>query len=859
MIGVKGIRASLGKPNETDRYEVNGLATASRRPAVLAALTGGVALYLKSFLPVWAETPAPPGPGRADTAVVANVPASAEAAAAVGAESDRAGVLSASESDNGPAGLPRSPSMPQVTGLWEDLVLTPGRGGPSFETPPLASNLNLPPPLPDRSRAPQPLVDPAGFQFPGLDLFNADPALDVLPAWILQPQPATDSALDDEESPAFDRNRAPANRGPVYLADVATSAVLLIGLSDLLRHTTDPDGDTLVVTQISASSGTILRVAGGFRYVPAPDHIGPVTLTMVISDGQASIRQTAYVTVTEAPVTGTEGDDILVGSVLADAIDGRAGDDNIVARSGDDLIEGGSGDDHILAGTGNDTVRGGAGDDLIFGAAGNDALSGGQGNDRLFGEDGEDILFGDEGDDALSGGAGSDLLAGGAGADSLAGDDGDDRLSGNEGADILSGGAGNDILSGDAGADSLAGGFGNDVLSGGTGDDRLAGDDADDWLSGDAGVDTLTGGAGNDTLSGDAGADSLAGGTGNDVLSGGAGADLLSGDAGDDRLDGGEGADTLTGGDGADTLLGEDGEDVLIAGAGADYLAGGAGNDRLSGNAGDDTLDGGTGHDLIDGNDGADLLAGGEGNDTLAGGTGQDRLLGGAADDRLAGGDGADHLEGGAGDDILEDGAGEDMVWAGIGDDIVVAQIDLSDDSYAGGEGHDQIDYSAAAEDLLIDMVSNIVSGLDIGSDSISGFESYIGGEGDDRFIASTDPVSLTGGQGTDVFDFSAGLNQGALFELAYQIMDFGVGDRVRVSRFDFFEDAVDEIGDGIEDIYEDRAELLAREDGRIRYRHDQTDDFERTLIEFDLDQDDSVEMTVALHGHHLLLLVEQA
>ena len=708
MIGVKGIRASQAKPSETDRYEVTGLAAVSRIPAVLAALTGGVALYLKSFLPVWADTPAPPGPERPASALAADAPVSgdADAPAAGGAEPDMAGSRSRPESDSLPADPPRSPSIPQVTGLWDDIVLAPGRG-PSFAAPPLASNLNLPPPLPDRSRGPQPPSDPAEVQFPGLDLFNADPELDALPAWILLPKPAGGAVPEDEEDPIFDRNRAPSNRGPVYLADVATSAVLLIGLSDLLRHTTDPDGDSLAVTQISASSGTIQRVAGGFRYGPAPDHIGPVTLTMVISDGQVSIRQTAYLTVTEAPVTGTQGDDILVGSVLADAIDGQDGDDNIVARSGDDLIEGGSGDDHILAGTGNDTVRGGAGMDLIFGGAGNDFLSGGQGNDRLFGEDGDDVLFGDEGDDTLSGGAGSDLLAGGAGDDSLAGDGGDDRLSGGDGADTLTGGAGNDILSGDAGADSLAGGAGTDVLSGGAGDDGLAGDD------------------------------------------------------GDDRLSGGDGADTLTGGDGADTLFGEDGEDILIAGAGADFLRGGAGNDHLSGN------------------DGADRLEGDAGNDDLAGG---------------------------AGDDVLEDGAGEDTVWAGIGDDIVVAHIDLSDDSYAGGEGHDQIDYSAAAEDLLIDMVSNIVSGLDIGSDSIAGFESYIGGEGDDRFIASADPVSLTGGQGDDVFDFSAGLTNIAPFELAYQILDFGVGDRVRVSRFDFFEDAVDEIGDGIEEIYEDRA-----------------------------------------------------
>jgi len=831
MIGVKGIRASQAKPNETDRYEVTGLTAVSRIPAVLAALTGGVALYLKSFLPVWADTPAPPGPGRSASSAAEDAPASEErdTPATVRAEPDQAS--SRPESDSLPAEPPRSPSIPQVTGLWDDIVIAPGRG-PTFAAPPLASNLNLPPPLPDRSRGPQPAADPAGVQFPGLDLFNADPELDTLPAWILLPQPAGGAGPEDEEDPIFDRNRAPSNRGPVYLADVATSAVLLIGLSDLLRHTTDPDGDSLAVTQISASSGTIQRVAGGFRYVPAPDHIGPVTLTMVISDGQASIRQTAYLTVTEAPVTGTQGDDILVGSVLADTIDGRDGDDNIVARSGDDLIEGGSGDDHILAGTGNDTVRGGAGMDLIFGGAGDDFLSGGQGNDRLFGEDGDDVLFGDDGDDALSGGAGSDLLSGGAGDDSLAGDDGDDRLSGDAGADILMGGAGNDVLAGNAGADSLSGGAGNDVLSGGTGDDSLAGDDGDDRLSGDDGADILTGGAGNDSLSGDAGADNLAGGSGNDALDGG---------AGDDRLCGGEGADILAGEDGADTLFGEDGEDVLIGGAGADYLWGGAGNDHLSGNAGDD------------------ILNGDEGNDDLASGSGDDRLLGGSGDDRLSGGDGNDHLEGGAGDDILEDGAGDDVVWAGIGDDIVVAHIDLSDDSYAGADGHDQIDYSAAAEDLLIDLVSNIVTGLDIGTDSISGFESYFGGDGDDRFIVSTDPVSLTGGEGDDIFDFSAGLNNTALFELAYQILDFGVGDRVRVSQFDFFEDAVDEIGDGIEDIYEDRAELLAREDGRIRYRHDQTDDFERTLIEFDLDQDDSVEMTVALHGHHLLLLVEQA
>jgi HlyD family secretion protein len=54
------------------------------------------------------------------------------------------------------------------------------------------------PPLPHRLRGPQPPADPAGVQFPGLDLFHADPGLDTLPAWLLLPQPAADPALEDD-------------------------------------------------------------------------------------------------------------------------------------------------------------------------------------------------------------------------------------------------------------------------------------------------------------------------------------------------------------------------------------------------------------------------------------------------------------------------------------------------------------------------------------------------------------------------------------------------------------------------------------------------------------------------------------
>lgn len=738
MIEVKGIRDGQAKPGEVDRYDVKGLAAYSRIPTLLAALTGGVALYLRSFLPVSAEEAGLATPARSHNSDVTEEPPREQAPGRLAAwvEDDPGRAPSRGMPSDQFDELAARVPMPRISGEFENMLMSRNDNAQTAGRV-AVSNINLPPPQPGGPRYPVPSPEAPGLQFPGSDgpspslsmelLADAGPPNDV---FVAEPVP----------KPEFDRNRSPINRGPVYLADVATSGILLIGLSDLLRHTYDPDGDQLSVTRISSSSGEIERVAGGFRFVPTRDQIGPVTLIFLVSDGSTTVRQVAYLNVTENPLMGSERDDILVGTPFADAIEGYGGDDNIVARQGDDLIAGGSGDDHIVAGSGDDTVWGGAGNDLIFGGLGADLISGGAGADRLYGDEGDDLLFGDAGDDALFGGNGNDILSGGAGIDSLFGGSGDDQMAGGAGADLMEGGEGADRLSGDAGRDTLIGGAGGDYLSGGDEDDNLSG------------------------------------------------------------------------------------------GAGHDVAEGGAGSDRIAGQAGND------------------LLMGGEGRDTLFGGSG---------DDNLHGGEGEDSLDGGTGDDTIEDGEGADFVLAGMGHDTVIASVDLSDDSYSGGEGFDVLDYSGAAHDLIVDMASAIVTGLDVGRDSISGFESVIGGNGSDKFLAANTPVSFKGGDGNDIFDFSAGLNQAAVFELAYQILDFGVGDRVRVARYDFFEDLVDEISDELEDLYEDRAERFSREDGRIRYRHDETDDFEKTLIDFDLDLDDSYEMTVALHGHHLLVIVE--
>ena len=53
-------------------------------------------------------------------------------------------------------------------------------------------------------------------------------------------------------------------------------------------------------------------------------------------------------------VTGTDANDLLLGSELLDAIDGRAGDDCLVGGPGDDTLDGGPGTDVCLGDAGVD-------------------------------------------------------------------------------------------------------------------------------------------------------------------------------------------------------------------------------------------------------------------------------------------------------------------------------------------------------------------------------------------------------------------------------------------------------------------------------------------------------------------------
>ncbi len=558
------------------------------------------------------------------------------------------------------------------------------------------------------------------------------------------PIPIHDEDDDDDDDEVA--NRAPRVTGPVTLHDVFGCAAVVIGLSELLRNATDPDGDALTIKNLSVSSGTITQTAGGWSFAAAL--LGPVTLTYEITDGALTVIQKAYFNVVESlPILGTAGADMLVGTECANDIDGGCGDDNIDARGGNDTVVGGDGDDHIVAGNGGDSVRADDGNDIVFGGDGDDWMSGGKGNDRLFGGEGRDVVFGDSGDDTIDGEAGDDLLFGGAG---------------------------------------------NDVIAGGTGEDKLFGEQGNDRLEGGADADILSGGADEDVVLAEAGDDTVIG----------------DADQAADSYDGGEGDDLID-------------YSAVTSSVSVDLVEGEASGAEI----------------------GTDAIAGFE---AVATGSGDDTVTGSDADEAIATG---------AGDDTVADGGGSDAVDTGAGDDIVKAALDTVADTYQGGEGRDTLDYSTTLSGVYIDLNEKTATGVEIGTDQVAGFEAIVGGAGNDTFVVVSDaPVSLTGGEGEDVFEFQAATVDNAAGAVVHDILDFMVGDRLKVDKYEIFEHVMDTLEDRFEDIYGDK---VAEEDLPIRIRHEQTDNVRQTFIDVDFDEDDVYDMTINIAGDHVLLVVD--
>ncbi|MAB54827.1 MAG: hypothetical protein CMN93_02810, partial [Synechococcus sp. CPC35] len=149
--------------------------------------------------------------------------------------------------------------------------------------------------------------------------------------------------------------------------------------------------------------------------------------------------------------------------------------DQLTGSRGDDYLLGRQKADELRSLGGNDTLKGGMGHDALVAGAGEDFVVGHQGHDLLRGGSGNDLLRGHRGRDTLKGGSGKDILAGGRRRDTLFGGAGEDHLHGQRGRDLLKGRSGNDLLGGNRGRDTLKGGPGVDILAGGRRRDTLIG------------------------------------------------------------------------------------------------------------------------------------------------------------------------------------------------------------------------------------------------------------------------------------------------------------------------------------------------------------------------------------------------
>jgi Ca2+-binding RTX toxin-like protein len=205
------------------------------------------------------------------------------------------------------------------------------------------------------------------------------------------------------------------------------------------------------------------------------------------------------------PLSGTSGDDTLIGGPAGDDITGGAGADDLSGEEGNDCVAGENGADTVKGGENVDTVTGGDGDDpTVNGGDGNDTLEGGEGDDTMDGGNGTDDAEGGKNVDTIEGGDKGDTLDGGKGDDTLKGEEGDDTLEGSENADTLKGGADEDTLKGGDGGDTLEGGDNADTLKGGDGEDTIeAGSGNDDIDADDGNIDTIKCGSGNDTVDAD--------------------------------------------------------------------------------------------------------------------------------------------------------------------------------------------------------------------------------------------------------------------------------------------------------------------------------------------------------------------
>jgi len=456
-------------------------------------------------------------------------------------------------------------------------------------------------------------------------------------------------ARGDGNDHIYDGGTGVNERDTLKLTDLVASDVSL---------SVDFDGNMMVEI---LPTGEQIIVSGEFaQHPPSTGGGAPGIGIDVISfaDGQAWNREQIEAAI--SVISGTDGSDMLQGSIQADLILGNAGDDTIRGGLGNDFLRGGAGSDAYdwSVGDGSDTISdaGESGDIDTLGLHGVQSdqvtmISNLGSADITVDVGGEQITLKDQqaGDTARA-------------LERIVFDDGtvwtasdiSSRLTiiGTDNTDYIFGSGTDDHIFSRGGSDTIfeRGGSGHSTIDGGGDYDRVVFQNVAtpilvnlalgiasgpgiattmltsiEAVQTDAGDDTLIGADGGNWLFAGDGNDLVEGGDGDDILQGGAGNDVLAGGAGNNDLEGGDGIDAASYASAiagvtvnlavttAQNTVGA-GTDTLIS---IENLIGSSYNDLLTGNGGDNALSGGGGDDTLDGGGGADTLSGGAGHDTF--------------------------------------------------------------------------------------------------------------------------------------------------------------------------------------------------------------------------------------------------
>jgi Ca2+-binding RTX toxin-like protein len=134
-----------------------------------------------------------------------------------------------------------------------------------------------------------------------------------------------------------------------------------VGLfSRLVRLSVATCGALVLVSAISAYAAA--NNVSGSKVV---DYRTAITANALKPSECASLSLSNIIT-GRGDFNGTSGNDLILGSEIADTVDASGGNDCIVGGTGEDVLDGGNGNDMLLGGGDSDDLDGGAGTDVCY-------------------------------------------------------------------------------------------------------------------------------------------------------------------------------------------------------------------------------------------------------------------------------------------------------------------------------------------------------------------------------------------------------------------------------------------------------------------------------------------------------------